>query len=909
MAHHFFSKFFIYVSFFFYPVLISGTVTAQQYTSDELLTGYKHKLDTTYFIFSPSEYGLNSIPDRVVVTGKFREWNQDMENKQWHLKQQQDLWILKIYNSDFEKIPPSSPFKFRIDDGTWLNPPAEAPNAEGGNLVFMHEIQPPSLKAEFRDPFTIWAHIGGLDRSFETADYIMTTAEGSEIELAGILPNTATETLISTQKPINIDQVHYLSIPSENLKTAVSFDGWFRRLYSDKTLGATIAEKGSGTTFRLFAPRADNVRLMLYETADGIAVDSANMQMDVNGVWEAHFDVNMKGTWYDYKVFGPDEPGTHYYNDIKETVSDPYARVNDDAWGRSRVWPATQPPSPLPEGIPAMENIIAYEVHVQDFTDRLPVKEAWQGTFRAMIEPGLTNSHGASIGFDYLTDLGVNVVHLMPVQEFLHYPDEEWKNAFEDDPFMQKHGIATENYQWGYRTTHAFAVENRYRTKGSEHGAERKQFRQLVEAFHDKGMAVIIDIVPNHTGENMDGVNYYFNFNGIDKTYYYRTENFEHIGAYGNEVKTENRPMVQRWLIDQCLHFINEFGVDGFRIDLAGQIDEQTLIALKKAIGEDKILYGEPWIASADPDYENNPDWDWYKVDSPITFFQDDARNAFKGSAFFDPNNPEKKRERGYAGGNTDERERVMLALQNHFPEEDTPLDGINYLDIHDNWALADQFAKEDWDGRKGVLEDRFKIAALLLFTSQGPIVLHGGTEMMRSKAHAKLKETVKETGKDLKVYLHGKRDTYNMRKANQFNWENVGLSKGEQGSPNDYVGMVEFWKNLIDLRLSDTGDIFRNADKVSEDYYQFIAPDNRELLGYVVDEKVAVLINTGDKKNTFRNFSLPAGIWHLSGSLDGLNPNGISSPKASIPKTLTGGGKKADIPINATSFYVWIKE
>jgi pullulanase len=97
------------------------------------------------------------------------------------------------------------------------------------------------------------------------------------------------------------------------------------------------------------------------------------------------------------------------------------------------------------------------------------------------------------------------VVHLMPVQEYLHFPDEDWKASFKDDPYMIDQGVALENYQWGYRTTFAMAVESKYRTKGSEPGAERDEFRDLVQAFHDKGIAVIIDIVPNHTGENMDG--------------------------------------------------------------------------------------------------------------------------------------------------------------------------------------------------------------------------------------------------------------------------------------------------------------------------------------------------------------------------------------------------------------------
>ncbi|MEO1633277.1 MAG: alpha-amylase family glycosyl hydrolase, partial [Bacteroidota bacterium] len=381
-----------------------------------------------------------------------------------------------------------------------------------------------------------------------------------------------------------------------------------------------------------------------------------------------------------------------------------------------------------------------------DFTDRLPVSDDLKGTIPAMTMPGLTNSRGEPIGFDYLKDLGVNVVHLMPMQEFLHYPDDVWQAAFADDPFMQAQGVADENYQWGYRITHYMAVESRFRQRGTEPGAEREQFRDLVQAFHDEGMAVIVDFVFNHTGENMEGTQQVLNFNGIDKLYYYRIlpdlfGTFDHIGVFGNEVKSEDRPMVQRWLIDQCLHFIEEFGVDGFRIDLAGQTDEQTLRAVREAIGRDKIVYGEPWIGSNDPAFEANPDWDWYKVDSPITFFQDDARNAFKGPTS-DPTPAVESR--GFAGGDGAVREQTMRALSNQFPDEATPNMGINYLDIHDNWALPDRYARnktgaDAWDGRAGVDEDRYRIAATLLFTSLGPIVLNGGSEMLRSKGAAPL--------------------------------------------------------------------------------------------------------------------------------------------------------------------------
>lgn len=894
--------------------ILMGIVIAHAQTDlipDEArLQGYFDAADTTYFIFDPAQYNLEIIPEKVVVTGAFRGWSQDMEAPEWQLmpmKNLPDIWMLGIANMNDDVIGAGTPFKYRIDDGRWLDPPSEAGNAEGGNLVYHFGTKPPRLKAEIRGPRSIWATVSGSDveRPLDVKKYRLYDAKGNNIPLKAVLPNTASETLVIPAEPIDIRRVYYLEIDSPGLRGLCSYDGWFRTLYSGKELGANVADDGSHTVFRVFSPRADLVKLYLYRDAEGrpeAAYKVIEMKQDDDGVWEAEESGDLHGVYYDFTVHGPQDPGNLFYETHPAHANDPYARVNVDAFGKSRVWRKTVPATPLKNGRPAMEDVIAYEVHVQDFTDLLPVSEDLKGTIPAMTVPGLKNSKGEPIGFDHLVHLGINTVHLMPVQEFLHYPDAEWQAAFRDDPYMIEQGIQLENYQWGYRTTHPFAVETRFRQHGTEYGAQRDQFRDLVQAFHDRGIAVIIDVVFNHTGENMDGREYLLNLNVFDKQYYYRTDQeLKHIGAYGNETKSENRPMMQRWIIDQCRHFVEEFGIDGFRIDLAGQTDKQTLLAMRAALDDDLIIYGEPWIGSNDPDYEANPDWDWYKVDSPITFFQDDARNAFKGP----PSNPQNKEtDRGYAGGNAAQREAVMDALLNRFPEEVHPNRGINYLDIHDNWALADRFAKENWDGRYGVEEKRYKIAAALLFTSLGPIVLHGGSEIMRSKGAAPLEELVFkiESGP---LYFHGKRDTYNLRNANRFVWETVGKTPQDENSYCDYAGMLAYWRGLIAFRNSEIGKVFRYGEIPPADYYQWILPEMQSLLGYVVDEKVLVLMNTGEDAQVFEKVKLPEGEWQLIADGDTVDHhNGIAGKDSRLK-----GEKQYDISVPAISMKIWIKK
>jgi pullulanase/glycogen debranching enzyme len=745
------------------------------------------------------------------------------------------------------------------------------------------------LRAEIHGPTDIRFTLTGAEAPDSVAAYRLTDGRGADLPIAEIRPGRAPEILVVPEESVDPMRVHYLEIPDLGLRALVRRDPIFRGIYSDKPLGAVVSDGGSETTFSVFSPRAESVRLYLYADKDhdsSRALEVIEMEVDADGVWEATKDGDLRGRWYDFTVHGPDDPGNWFWETHPVHVSDPYARVNDDSHGKSMVWRSGPPPPPLAGGRPAMEDVVAYEVHVQDFTDLLPVADVETGTLPAMVRPGLTNAHGEPIGFDYLVDLGVNVVHLMPVQEYLHYPDAAWQEAFAGDPFARDMGIDRENYQWGYRTTHAFAVESRFRSRDTDPGAEREQFKALVRAFHERGIAVVIDVVPNHTGENMDHRHMLLGFNVLDMPYYYRTdEDLEHIGPFGNETKSEERPMVQRWIVDQMRHWVDELGVDGFRIDLAGQIDKQTLLEVKRELPEDLVIYGEPWIAPTDPDVVANPEWSWYKEDAPITFFQDDARNAFKGSPF-------DEKDRGWAGGDGVARAGAMQALANDYEEEPLATDGISYLDIHDNWALADRYALADHNGLEGVDMSAMRIAAGLLLTSAGPVVIHGGTEMLRSKGLAPLEEHEVEAAGG-PIQFKGRDDTYNVRAPNRFLWD--GLAPGS-----DAIAMRDFWRGLLALRMSDHGSVLRVAE-VPEGHYRWITPPEETLLGYVVGERVLVLANSGVYDGMFR-FDLPDGRWLQVAGTESVDLEGVPSEYAVLP------GGTHDLRVQGGSFLVWVR-
>ncbi len=893
------------IGLFVLGVLAIRTEAQQSFSSEERIAGFAHRDGVSWLVFDPDVYGL-AQPERVVVTGAFRGWSQDMEDPQWQLVREPEgqLWFLRIDNPNYAVLSPASPFKFRINAGAWLDPPAAAVNLEAGNLLFAPGIEPVRLRAESRTINTFWMRLTGegVQRTLDPNDYRLTDDQGRSIPIAQILPNTASDAMVCLASPIDPRRVFYLESLRHGLKSLCKRDGWYRTLYSHKPLGANVASDGQTTTFRIFAPRATRVVLYLYRQAEDKpdqAEQTVAMTLGDQGVWEATLPGDRHGQYYDLTVHGPTERGDRFYESHPVHITDPYARVSMDSFGKARVWHATRPATGLQSGRPAMKDVIAYEVHVQDFTDALPIPESKRGKLSGMTVRGLTNDRGQPIGFDHLLSLGINVVHLMPVQEYLHYPDDEWQAAFADDPFMRDRGIDRENYQWGYRTTHAFAIESRYREIGTEPGEEREQLRDLVDAFHRHGIAVIVDIVPNHTGENMDGRDYLFNFGAIDTDYYYRTnQSLEHIGPYGNEVKFEERPMAQRWLIDQCRGLIDEFGIDGFRIDLAGQVDKQTLIKLREAIGDDILIYGEPWIAPTDPDVARSPDWGWYKSDAPITFFQDDARNAFKGPVS-DP--VDKATSRGFAGGNTEMRSQTMRALLNDFEEESRLDKGINYLDIHDNWTLADQFAQRDWDGRFGVDEGPYRIAAGLLMTSLGPIVLHGGSEFMRSKGAAGTEERVLQTASG-PLAFHGRRDTYNVRIPNRFLWDDVGRPSDPQRGGCDYGQMTEYWRGLIAMRSSPAGEVFRIAQRPPADYYRWLEPEDPHLLGYEVARRFLVLVNTSQRPAVFEGVELADGPWMLI--CDGQRVDAEGGVQGSDAQL--SGARRMNLTVPAESMKIW---
>ena len=275
----------------------------------QTIEGYKVSGDTTVFVFNEKDYHVKNI-NKVVVTGTFRKWSTDMDIEEWQLsKNGKNVWYLKKENPEFKMIPPHAEFKFRINEGEWLDPPAKAPNLKGHNLVFMHEVILPALKADILHNRGIWITVTGVSRPVQKLHYRLTDAFGNIIPIADILPNEESTALLVTGEEIDKRRIYYLEINHLQLRTLCTFDGWFRTLYSPKVLGAHLRENKYVTDFRIFSPRADLVKLYLYKRHDDkLPFQTIEMKADKDMVWEATVQGNLTGIFYDFTVHGPRDP-------------------------------------------------------------------------------------------------------------------------------------------------------------------------------------------------------------------------------------------------------------------------------------------------------------------------------------------------------------------------------------------------------------------------------------------------------------------------------------------------------------------------------------------------------------------------------------------------------------------------
>jgi pullulanase len=510
------------------------------------------------------------------------------------------------------------------------------------------------------------------------------------------------------------------------------------------------------TTFTLWAPTAEEVRVMLYATADE-PHPSETIKMtpsEIDGTWSVTVDRDLAGKFYTFnaKIKGRwrgDTPGLFAkavgVNGEKAAIID-MAKTNPAGWSSDRG-PSVSP-----------SDIIIYEMHHRDFSADTTSGIQNRGKFLALTEKGTNNGSGQSTGIDHLRELGVTHVHILPSFDF---------GSIDESKLEQN------KYNWGYDPVNYNVPEGSYSTDPANPATRILEFKQMVQALHSAGIGVILDVVYNHTYNASASA-----FERIAPGYFYRHKadgTLANGSGCGNETASE-RPMMRKFMIESVLYWMKEYHIDGFRFDLMGIHDIETMNEIRAAAGgvnPNVFIYGEGWAAEA-PEYPNDSlamKANMTKIPG-VAAFSDDLRDALRG-----PFNDDRKA--GFLGGVVGNEMSLKFGIvgavkhpqiaydsvnYSKAPWAGTPTQMISYVSCHDDMCLVDRL-KESIPGITPELLARLdKLAQTVVLTSQGVPFIFAGEEVMRGKSgvHNSYKSddsvnaidwTLKSTNNDLFQY------------------------------------------------------------------------------------------------------------------------------------------------------------
>ena len=582
-----------------------------------------------------------------------------------------------------------------------------------------------------------------------------------------------------------------------------------------------------GTCLRLWAPTAEAVTVTLYHKGDGGAVlGTEPLVRGAHGVWSVWLPGEQHGRYYTFAVT---------VNGITRETGDPYARAAGVNGVRSmivdlaRTAPSGWERDVRPTIPPAQRAV--WEVSVRDFSQDAAsgVRPAWRGKYMAFTQQG-TTLHGDGIHptcLNYLKRLGVKYVQLMPIFDF--------GSVDEAKPLLRQ-------YNWGYDPTNFNVPEGSYSTDPTRGEVRIRECREMIAALHAAGIGVVMDVVYNHTYRTENPLNstvpYYFFRQNPDGS-------FSNGSGCGNEFASE-RPMARRYLIDSILYWAKEYHIDGFRFDLMGLYDAESINAVRAALdalpgGRDILLYGEPWQGGASQlhRYEANKA-NLAMLNERVGIFCDDTRDAIKGGCF-------DAREPGYVEGKPGSFWDIGAAVaawcrSDRLPPH-APSQIVSYVSAHDNFTLWDKllcvrYEKPEFTARDTVALAQNRLAAGIYLTSFGLPFMQAGEEFARTKK--------------------GVSNSYRSSPTlNRLDW-----NRAEQ-----YHALVDYYRGLLALRAAFPR--LGSTDRHAPEALQFFALE-QPLVGWTLPavwgdgaawSALCVFYNPTD---TTRTVSLPAGQWKL---------------------------------------------
>ncbi len=557
-------------------------------------------------------------------------------------------------------------------------------------------------------------------------------------------------------------------------------------IYEGNDLGVECNE--NGTTFKLWSPGAESVVLNLYEAGDGFkAYEQIPMEKADKGVWCFHSDKELHKVYYDYLI----------KRDSKEVLTaDPYAKAAGVNGIRSMAvnLKKTDPKGWENDKAPQKDKErVVYELHVKEFS--FSVSGGFPPEYRQKYKAftckhtTLNNDGIHPTGLDYLKELGVTHIQIMPMYD---YGSVDETKDYE--------------FNWGYDPVNYNVPEGSYATDAFHGEVRITEMKEMIQSIHEAGFGVIMDVVYNHT-YSLDSW-----FQRTLPWYFYRVFSDGKVSdgsACGNDVASE-RVMCSKYILESVLYWAREYHIDGFRFDLMGLLDTDLMNNIRKELdiiygkGE-KIIYGEPWSAT-DTAIEYNKKLankdNIALLDENIGVFCDNTRDAIKGSAL-------RIREAGFINGGKDKEDDILASVSawcdpkynKEFKGVKAPSQIVTYVSAHDNQTLWD---KLDYTTTEEEAMRLNKLAAAIYMTCQGTLFFLSGEEFGRTKA--------------------GHDNTYNMPiSVNRLNWKLAWKNKE----------LVDYYKGLIALRKQISG----LCDK-SENSYKHITDmwKQKQVVGFSVN-------------------------------------------------------------------------
>ncbi|MBN2252476.1 MAG: type I pullulanase, partial [Kosmotogaceae bacterium] len=700
----------------------------------------------------------------------------------------------------------------------------------------------PRVKIAFLDSLSeIFASLSApVDTKIVTPEVFV---NGSLIEIESFEKADPTDVSVTNYVKINLAKPLPAECVSEEL--SLSIEGFLsseiivRKALDDpqffygNQLGAIYSK--SETVFRVWSPVSSSASVLLFEDLYSDGYVEIPMSRGETGVWEAvvEGDHHLKAYKYRFFSYGKERNTVDIYsravtrNSERSVVIDP-EKVVFDGWNDHEV--------PLLEN---PESAIIYEIHVGDMTSDLDTTVEYKGKYLGLAETGRTGPEGVSVGLDHITELGVTHVHIMPFND-IHYIIEGEEGQ----------------YGWGYDPYLYMVPEGHYSIDPSDPLSRIIESRIMIKKFHENGIRVILDTVFNHTATTGSS-------SPFDQTvpyYYYRTDR---TGAYlngtgvGNEIATE-RPMMRKHILDTLKMWVTEYRIDGFRFDLMGLIDRETILAIDRelhSIDESILLYGEPWGGWGATITFGKGD----QKGTGVSVFNDNLRDAIRGSVF-------DEKVKGFALGSRAKERRIMRGIVGSIEYSndikdfaDDPAESINYVSAHDNQTLWDKNTAAMPDAPRDLLLSAQKLSNAIVILSQGIPFLHGGVDFARTK--------------------YGNENSYNA---------GVEINKMDYSRKAEFIDLFTYYRDLIALRKNHPAFRMTSSEQIINNLTFLDAP--RNIVAFTINgksagdswEEILVIFNGNIEPS---EITLPDDSWNLAS--DGVRVSDVPLERLSGKVTL----------------------